>query len=63
MGDSLQSGLGIKHAPLWGIGAVVVLGFLTGKGAKNGSLTRMIRLGGSLLPLLKLFMQGTANKR
>ena len=63
MGDSLQGGLGIKHAPLWGIGAVVVLGFLTGKGAKSGSLSRMVRLGSSLIPLLKLVMQGAANKR
>lgn len=60
MGDSLQSGLGIKHAPLWGIGAVVVLGFLTGKGAKSGSLSRMIRLGSSLVPLIKLFMKEKA---
>jgi hypothetical protein len=57
MGDSLQGGLGIKHAPLWGIGAVVVLGFLTGKGAKSGSLSRMIRLGSSLIPLIRLFMK------
>jgi len=63
MGDNLQGGLGIKHAPLWGIGAVVVLGFLTGKGAKGGGLIRMIRLGSSLIPLLKLAMQGAANKR
>lgn len=63
MGDSLQGGLGIKHAPLWGIGAVVVLGFLTGKGAKSGSLSRMVRLGSSLIPLLKLVMQGPASKR
>ncbi|MEG0859377.1 MAG: hypothetical protein RSD81_05830 [Pseudomonas sp.] len=63
MGDSLQGGLGIKHAPLWGIGAVVVLGFLTGKGAKSGSLSRMVRLGSSLIPLLKLVMQGAASKR
>ncbi|MFK0088339.1 hypothetical protein ACIQUS_13720 [Pseudomonas sp. NPDC090755] len=60
MGSSLQGGLGIKHAPLWGIGAVVVLGFLTGKGAKNGSLSRMIRLGSSLVPLIRLFMKDKA---
>ncbi|TDF85662.1 hypothetical protein [Pseudomonas sp. H9] len=63
VGDSLHSGLGIKHAPLWGIGAVVVLGFLTGKGTRSGSLSRMIRVGTSLLPLLKLVMQGAAHKR
>jgi len=63
MGDNLQGGLGIKHAPLWGIGAVVVLGFLTGKGTKSGGLSRLVRLGTSLVPLLKLVIQGAANKR
>ncbi|MGR3896031.1 hypothetical protein [Pseudomonas sp. 1176_21] len=61
VGDSLQGGLqgslGIKHAPLWGIGAVVLLGFLTGKGARNGSLTRLAGVGSSLTPLIRLFMQ------
>lgn len=61
MGDSLQGGLqgglGIKHAPLWGIGAVVLLGFLTGKGARGGSLTRLAGLSSSLGPLIRLFMQ------
>ncbi|MCP3749248.1 hypothetical protein [Pseudomonas sp. SBB6] len=63
MGDSLQGGLGIKHAPLWGIGAVVLLGFLTGKGARSGSVSRLVRLGTSLIPLLKLAMQGAGSKR
>ena len=57
MGQSFQGGLGIKHAPLWGIGAVVLLGFLTGKGARNGSLTRLAGVGSSLTPLIRLFMQ------
>lgn len=61
MGDTLQGGLqgglGIKHGPLWGIGAVVLLGFLTGKGARSGSLTRLAGLGSSLTPLIRLFMQ------
>ncbi|MDD0975333.1 hypothetical protein [Pseudomonas fontis] len=61
--DSLQGGLGIKHAPLWGIAGVVLLGFLTGKGARSGSLTRLAGLGSSLLPLLKLFMQNNSDKR
>ncbi|MFJ4344056.1 hypothetical protein [Pseudomonas sp. NPDC089401] len=59
MGGSLHEGLGIKHAPLWGIGAVVALGFLTGKGVRSGNLSRLVRLGSSLLPLVKLFMQGS----
>ncbi|KHL72767.1 hypothetical protein PpSQ1_19245 [Pseudomonas putida] len=59
MGGSLQDGLGIKHAPLWGIGAVVALGFLTGKGVRSGNLSRLVRLGTTLLPLLKLYLQGS----
>ncbi|MNV87872.1 hypothetical protein D3C71_1820290 [compost metagenome] len=57
MGDSLQDGLGIKHAPLWGLGAVVALGFLTGKGVRSGNMARLLRLGGSLLPLLRIYLQ------
>ncbi|MBV4537090.1 hypothetical protein [Pseudomonas urmiensis] len=57
MGGSLQDGLGIKHAPLWGLGAVVALGFLTGKGARSGNLSRLMRLGSSLIPLVRLFLQ------
>ncbi|MCV9919778.1 hypothetical protein OIU19_13345 [Pseudomonas sp. BT-42-2] len=57
MGGSLQDGLGIKHAPLWGLGAVVALGFLTGKGARSGNLSRLARLGSSLIPLVRLFLQ------
>ncbi|KDN98065.1 hypothetical protein [Pseudomonas donghuensis] len=63
MGDSLQGGLGIKHAPLWGIGAVVLLGFLTGKGARSVSVSRLVKLATSLIPLLKLAMQGAGSKR
>lgn len=61
MGDNLQGGLqgglGIKHGPLWGIGAVVLLGFLTGKGARSGGIARLAGLGSSLAPLIRLFMQ------
>ncbi|MCY1398006.1 hypothetical protein D3C76_95360 [compost metagenome] len=66
MASNLQGGLGIKHAPLWGMAAVVVLGFLTGKGAKNagsGNLTRLIGLGTSLIPLIKLVMQGPEQRK
>ncbi|KOY00169.1 hypothetical protein [Pseudomonas nunensis] len=66
MTQNLQGGFGIKHAPLWGMAAVTLLGFLTGKGAKNGgvsSLTRLVQLGTSLGPLIKLVLQGSSNKR
>ncbi|MFJ4193504.1 hypothetical protein [Pseudomonas sp. NPDC089534] len=65
MTQNLQDGFGIKHAPLWGIAAVTLLGFLTGKGAKGGGvggLSRLIRLGTALGPLIRLVMQN-ANKR
>ncbi|MDO9347266.1 MAG: hypothetical protein Q7T99_27705 [Pseudomonas sp.] len=65
MGQSWQDGLGIKHAPLWGVAAVTLIGFFTGKGAKGGgigSLTRLVRLGAGLIPLIKLAMQGTSRK-
>ena len=64
--QNLQDGFGIKHAPLWGVAAVTLLGFLTGKGAKNGgglsSLTRLVRLGATLAPLIKLITQGSSRK-
>lgn len=63
MGSSLHAGLGIKHAPLWGIGAVVAMGFLTGKGVRSGGLPRLVRLGASLIPLVKLFMQSNRRRR
>ncbi|WP_421548371.1 hypothetical protein [Pseudomonas sp. QD4] len=65
LGQSWQAGFGIKHAPLWGVAAVTLLGFFTGKGAKGGSvssLTRIVRLGTTLVPLIKLAMQGSSRK-
>lgn len=65
MSQNLHNGFGIKHAPLWGMAAVTLLGFLTGKGAKSGgtgSVTRLVRLGTTLGPLIKLVMQGSGRK-
>ena len=65
MGQNWQDNLGIKHAPLWGVAAVTLIGFFTGKGAKGGSLsslTRLVRLGAGLIPLIKLAMQGASRK-
>ena len=66
MTQNLQDGFGIKHAPLWGMAAVTLLGFLSGKGARSGSglgsLTRLVRLGTTLGPLVKLVMQGSSRK-
>ena len=65
MRHNWQDSLGIKHAPLWGVAAVTLMGFFTGKGAKGGgisSLTRLVRLGAGLIPLIKLAMQGSSRK-
>lgn len=65
MGQNWQDGFGIKHAPLWGMAAVTLMGFFTGKGAKGGSVssvTRLVRLGAGLIPLIKLAMQGASRK-
>ena len=72
---SVQEGLGIKHAPLWGMGAVMLMGFFTGKGAGSskpavpaassteGSVSRLLKLSATLMPLIKLVMRGGADKR
>lgn len=56
MGSSFGEGLGVRHGSLWGLGAVVVLGFLTGKGVRSGNLRRLLRLGATLAPLVRLFL-------
>jgi len=69
LGQGVTAGLGIKHAPLWGIAGVLVLGFLTGKGArskagaegKSGGLSRMIKLTTTLMPLIRMAM-GSSNR-
>ncbi|CRM65188.1 hypothetical protein [Pseudomonas sp. 25 E 4] len=66
MRHNWQDSLGVKHAPLWGMAAVTLMGFFTGKGAKSGSIssvTRLVRLGAGLIPLIKLVMAGTSRKR
>lgn len=70
---SVQEGLGIKHAPLWGMGAVMLMGFLTGKDAGSsgdvaktstaGGVSRLLKLSTTLIPLIKLVMKGGAEKR
>ena len=65
MRHNWQDSLGIKHAPLWGVAAVTLMGFFTGKGTKGGSIssiTRLVRLGAGLIPLIKLAMQGASRK-
>ncbi|MCP2071300.1 UNVERIFIED_ORG: hypothetical protein J2Y77_000736 [Pseudomonas lini] len=55
--QSWHEGFGIKHAPLWGVAAVTLLGFITGKRSRSGGaggVTSLIRLATTLLPLIKL---------
>lgn len=63
MAKGVEGSLGIKHASLWGVGLVAVLGFFSGRGAKSGKgsggFGRAIKLGTGLLPLLKLVLQGS----
>jgi hypothetical protein len=52
-----QEGFGLKHASLWGVAAVSLLGFITGKrthGGRTSGVGRLIRLATTLLPLIKL---------
>ncbi|MBV2133478.1 hypothetical protein KRX52_11825 [Pseudomonas sp. MAP12] len=44
-----QQRLNLRHAPLWGLAGVTLLGFVGGKGA--GSLKRWLRLAGPYVPL------------
>jgi hypothetical protein len=65
MTQNWQGTLGIKHAPLWGMGVVTLLGFLSGKGAKSGrsgGFGRIVKLGVSLLPVIRLALQGPPRK-
>ncbi|MGN8273911.1 hypothetical protein ACLEJQ_18280 [Pseudomonas sp. SMV71] len=57
MTQSWHDGFGIKHAPLWGMAAVSLLGFITGKrtrSGRTGSITGLVKLATTLLPLIKL---------
>lgn len=60
-----QGTLGIKHAPLWGMGLVTLLGFFSGKGAKGsraGGLGRLIKLGVSVLPIVRLALASSRKR-
>lgn len=65
MANDLPGSLGIKHAPLWGVGIVTLLGYLSGKRVRSpntGSATRMIKLTTTLLPLIKMVLQGARRR-
>ena len=56
MGSTFGGGMGVKHGSLWGLGAIVAMGFLTGKGVRTGNLLRLLRLGTTVAPLIRQFM-------
>ena len=65
MTSNWQENLGIKHAPLWGVGIVSLLGFLTGRSAKSkggDGTSRWIGLTTGLLPLIKMVIQAASRK-
>ena len=65
MTSNWQESLGIKHAPLWGVGIVSLLGFLTGRSAKSkggDGTSRWIGLTTGLLPLIKMVIQAASRK-
>ena len=65
MTSNWQENLGIKHAPLWGVGIVSLLGFLTGRSAKSkggDGTSPWIGLTTGLLPLIKMVIQATSRK-
>lgn len=60
MSQQVQDGFGIKHGPLWGVGLVALLGFLSGKGARSGKaggLGRVVKLAASLAPVIRLLQK------
>jgi hypothetical protein len=75
MGKGVTQGMGIKHAPLWGVAGVALMGFLTGKRARSGpapgprvtksggGLAKMVKLTTTLLPLIRLAMRGDSRRR
>ena len=57
-----KQNLSLKHGPLWGVGIVTLLGFLTGRGAKSkntSGTSRLIGLTTGLIPLIKMVIQAT----
>jgi hypothetical protein len=66
MAHDLPGSLGIKHAPLWGVGIVSLLGYLTGKGARSqrtGNVSRLVKLSASLVPVIRLILQASSRRR
>ncbi|WPO98516.1 hypothetical protein SFA35_18015 [Pseudomonas sp. HR96] len=74
MGKGVTQGMGIKHAPLWGIAGVTLLGFLTGKRARStptvvaephrkGGMGRAIKLTTTLMPLIRLALRLNSNRQ
>ncbi len=57
MGSSVQHGLDGRRLSFWNLAAVVAMGFVTGKGVRGGGLSRLAGLSGSVVPLIRLFLE------
>jgi hypothetical protein len=63
-----KGALGVRHAPLWGVGVAAILGMFSGRAAKTrrsdkaSTVGSLVKLGITLLPLIKVAMQNRQNK-
>ncbi|WP_312931522.1 hypothetical protein [Pseudomonas sp.] len=57
MGSSVQHGLDGRRLSFWNLAAVVAMGFITGKGVRGGGLSRLAGLSGSVVPLIRVFLE------
>lgn len=63
-----KGALGIRHAPLWGVGIATVLGMFSGRAAKTrrsnkaSTLGSLVKLGITLLPLIKVALQNRTRR-
>jgi hypothetical protein len=78
MGKGVSHGMGIKHASLWGMAGVTLLGFITGKRVGNGPapaplmapqpvvrqgrVGQVIKLTTTLLPLIRMALRGNSQR-
>lgn len=53
-----QQRLNLRHAPLWGLAGVTLLGFLGGRGGSGGGLRRWLRMAGPYVPLAVTALHG-----
>lgn len=68
MRNDWKGTLGIRHAPLWGVGVAAILGMFSGRATKTrhshktSTLGSLVKLGVTLLPLLKVAVQSRTRR-